>query len=552
MGYSGRPRQSFDHWVSFDGQGVYHNPELNINGRLEKREGYTTDLLTDYAIDFIDQQPIDRPYFLMLSHKAVHEPFEPAERHKYAFGRDRELPEPHSWADDFRGKPIWQKRDLLSDVRWSYRTRDREQENLPDTVSPRSWKDAREENKRFVDQLRCVSAVDEGIGRLIDKLAERGTLDNTLIVFASDNGYFHQEHRRCDKRLAYDESMRIPMIVVYPEAVEKGSTISQLVTNADFAPTVLDFAGITIPPQMQGRSMRPLFAGDVSDWRDHVFYEYWTELVHSIPTMIAVRTRQFKLVRYPNIKDLEELYDLENDPSELKNLVDAPEYSEEKAEMERLLEESAKEVGWKPRVFPLNLPRVRGKAGTLLDLGVQDGELVDRVSSKEIPLVSDMQTEGSSLVFDDELAPIRLPYDSTLEPSSWPYEVEVSFQADSDGALLSQSGDGGGLAIFVEEQRPVVTLRISSWVTITTTIDGPTLSPGSWTNVRVCVDYNQLSMAVNGEPVETVALPLPFKKPTKGALVLGGPSDTPASKDCLSEPFTGRVRYLQVRRPTVD
>ena len=552
MGYSGRPRPSFDLWISFDGQGVYHDPELNIMGKIEKREGYTTDLLTNYAIDFIDRQPTDHPYFLMLSHKAVHEPFEPAERHKYAFGHDRELPEPASWTDDFRGKPLWQKRDLLNDARWSYRTRDRENEMVPDVVPPRSWDDARKENRRFVDQLRCIAAVDEGVGRLIEKLVDRGTLDNTLIVFASDNGYFQQEHRRCDKRLAYDESMRIPMIIVYPGVVRKGSSINQMITNADFAPTVLDFAGIAIPPQMQGRSMRPLFEGDDSGWREHTFYEYWTELVHSIPTMIAVRTKQLKLVRYPNTDELQELYDLESDPAELLNVVDAPQYAEQRVAMEKLLEESAEEVGWKRRVFPLNLPRVLGKAGILLDIGVEEGVLMDRSTSKRLTLASDVQTDDSSWGLNGQSPPLGLAYSEDIEPSYWPYEIEVSFQADDDGVLLSQSGEAGGLAIFVEDRRPVVTLRISSWVTITTTIDGPTLAPGQWADVIVRVDYNQLSMSVNGAPVETVALPLPSKKPTKGPLVVGGPSIIPASKDCISKPFSGRVRCLQVRRPEVE
>ncbi|MEN1680954.1 MAG: sulfatase-like hydrolase/transferase, partial [Planctomycetota bacterium] len=215
MGFSGRPRPTFDHWISFDGQGVYNDPVLNVNGSEVKRKGYTTDLLTDCAIEFIDKQPQDKPYFLMLSHKAVHEPFQPAQRHRHAFGRGRGLPEPESWRDSFEGKPRWQRREQSKDARWHYRTREREQEQLPDSVAPEPW----DSKQRYVDQLRCLSAVDDGVGRLIEKLRQRGSLDNTLIVFTSDNGYFHLEHRRWDKRLAYDESIRIPMVVAYPGVV---------------------------------------------------------------------------------------------------------------------------------------------------------------------------------------------------------------------------------------------------------------------------------------------------------------------------------------------
>jgi N-acetylglucosamine-6-sulfatase len=545
MGFSGRPRPTFDHWISFDGQGVYNNPKLNINGKPTQRQGYITDILTQYAVDYIQQQPTDRPYFLMLSHKAVHEPFQPAERHADSLGPDRSTPEPVSWRDDFRGKPLWQRRERTSDVRWHYRTRDREQEQIPDSVPAEPWKP----EQRYVDQLRCILAVDDGVGRVMEALRKRGTLDKTLIVFASDNGYFHLEHRRWDKRLAYDESMRIPMIVAYPEVVGEGSTVSQLVTNADFSPTILDYAGLPTPSQMQGGSMRPLFEDANADWRDHVYYEYWTELVHSIPTMIAVRTKKTKLVHYPTLADLDELYDLEDDPHELKNLVSANEYGKRYTMMKGLLDQAVQDAGWKPRVFPLNLPRVRGQSGTLLEIEVENGGLVDRISSQRLAPAAEVRADDEVLVLRSTSPPIELPYSKQCEPSSWPYDIEVSFKAETDGVLFSQSGPASGLAFFVEDSRPVVTARVKTWTTTTTTIDGPKLTPGDWTDVRITVDFNRLAMSVNGKLVEEVALPLPLKKPTKSPMIIGGPSQIQASQECPSTPLSGLVRRLRIRRP---
>ena len=207
MGSSGQARPHFDEWLSFDGQGKYYDPEfIYTDGSREKLKGYTTDILTDRAIDFVQRQPEGQPFFLMLSHKAVHEPFQPAPRHKTAFGAKTMDPQPVSWNDTFEGKPEWQIRQRTRDVRWNWRTRDVEEEQLPDAIALEPWK----KKKKYVDQLRCLAAVDDGVGRLVEVLRERGNLDNTLIVFTSDNGYFHLEHRRWDKRLAYEESLQDP------------------------------------------------------------------------------------------------------------------------------------------------------------------------------------------------------------------------------------------------------------------------------------------------------------------------------------------------------
>jgi N-acetylglucosamine-6-sulfatase len=366
-----------------------------------------------YAIDFIKQQPKDKPYFVMLSHKAVHEPFMPAPRHKQAYGADAKLAEPPSYAEDFADKPAWQRRQATREVRWHYRTREIEEEKLPAAVPPEPWKD----HNKYVDQLRCLAAVDEGIGRIIELLRERGTLDNTIIVFTSDNGYFHMEHRRWDKRLAYEESLRIPLLVVYPGHIKPGSTVSQLVTNADFAPTILSYAGLAVPPQMQGASMKPLFEEPNPRWRNAVFYEYWKELAHSIPAMTALRTDRYKLITYPEIKDLDELFDLQKDPHEMNNLAVDPAHADLHASMKAQLEEARIYSGWSANAFPKNFPRINGQEGIQLDLVAQDGALVDRANSG-VPFTPDnLQVREDGAYFDGTAAAVRVPFQQAIDPA---------------------------------------------------------------------------------------------------------------------------------------
>jgi N-acetylglucosamine-6-sulfatase len=544
MGNSGAPRPYFDYWLSFKGQGVYNDPLFNINGEKIQQKGYTTDLLTDYAIDFINDQPKEQPFFLMLSHKAVHEPFQPAPRHKDAFGANTTTPEPESWSEDFADKPAWIRRQRARDVRWNYRTRDYAEENLPDMIPPPDWKPT----KKYVDQLRCLSAVDEGLGRIMEVLRERGTLDNTLIVFTSDNGYFHLEHQRWDKRLAYEESLRIPMIVVYPGKIQAGSTVTQLITNADFAPTVLGYAGLEVPCQMQGADMQPLFEEENPQWRDAIFYEYWKELVHAIPTMTAVRTDRYKLITFPEIDDIDELYNLDTDPHEMSNLVHDPAYAGLHAEMLEKLYQNEVAYDWDLNVFPKNLPRIRGEQGVLLDLTVDDGQFVDKSLSGEEIRQRKLEIRENSLYFDGDRGAIQVAFNPTLDPAAWPFRIDVAVRPESDGVIAVQSTPGYGFKIFVQDGRPGVSVHCKTWIDTTTTIDGPDSILGNWAHLEVLIDYNRLVFIVDGIVAESVSLPLPFKGSPKTPLVIGSTGTHPVAEGIPDNPFRGEIRRFTLQR----
>lgn len=305
-GASDEPRPGFDRWVSFRGQGVYENPTFNIDGERVAREGYTTDLITEYSVEFL-RKPRTKPFLLYVSHKAVHSPFTAAARHKGAYA-DTRYPYPASMADteaNYRGKPEWVRRQRNS---WH---------GVDGMYNKTTDMDT------FVkDYAETLLAVDEGLGRIMGALRDLGLFDSTLIVFTSDNGFQFGEHGLIDKRTMYEASARVPLIVHCPELFPGGTRRSELVLNVDFAPTFLDAAGLTVPETMQGRSFYPLLGGAQAEWREAFLYEYfWERSFPQTPTVFGVRAGRYKLMQYHGVWDRYELYDLEADPDEMHNLL---------------------------------------------------------------------------------------------------------------------------------------------------------------------------------------------------------------------------------------
>jgi arylsulfatase A-like enzyme len=298
MGTDATPRPGFDRWVSFKGQGVYNDPPLNVDGQQVQATGYVTDVLTGYAEDFL-RKPHSKPFALYLAHKAVHGPFTPAARHKDLFA-DEKIVRTANAKDSLDGKPVLQR--MVNGQRAA--PGDGSSDDL------------------IKNQLRCLTAIDEGVGRIWKALEETRQLDNTFIVFTSDNGYFWGEHHLGDKRWAYEESLRIPMLMRYPKRIKAGSKIAQMVMNVDMAPTMLDLVGVSAPAEVQGRSILPLLKGPVKGWRTAFLSEYFMEPNYArVPSWQAVRNERWKYVHYTELKGMDELYDLKSDPLEMKNLI---------------------------------------------------------------------------------------------------------------------------------------------------------------------------------------------------------------------------------------
>lgn len=297
-----RERPHYDYVASFVGQGRYFDCPLLVNGTETPTKGWVDDVSTDYAIRFLDQQPKEKPFFLWLGFKSPHGPRGGAnlpERVKNLYTNDTSRPTPNTSLAAIYN----------SDASNS-------------GAAPRSKGEIPAQVEGHRDFMRHVTAIDSSVGRLLNALERTGRRENTIVIFTSDNGYYLGEHGLGDKRSAYDESLRVPLLIRLPAAAPARSALNDaMVLNLDYGPTILDYAGAAPLPGAQGRSLRPLLEGRVpSDWRNAFFYEYFREGNFAAPTVLALRTATHKLITYPGRKDWTEVFDLKRDPYETKNL----------------------------------------------------------------------------------------------------------------------------------------------------------------------------------------------------------------------------------------
>lgn len=342
------PRKGFDYWLSFNGQGKYIDPSLNENGRDFIQKGYITNILTDYAQRWI-QKPRDKPFCLFIWHKAVHASFTPESRDSTAFS-DAKIPEYENWYDDMEDKPAWLRRGWLYGVHYKNWI-DSKGKPVPGKIDPRP---RNPQDSKGLNYLRTMLAVDRSVGDVRKCLEENQLLDNTIIVYGSDNGYFLGAHQRGDKRLMYEESLRIPLIVKYSKLIKPGSECNEMVLNIDVAPTLIELAGAKIPGKMQGTSFVPLLENKKTDWRKSFMYEYFQEAyAPGLVTVIGVRTKRYKYIEsLHRANDINELYDLEKDPGEMVNKIGDPKYQSIKLAMIKELNQlKVKNNFFDPEVF---------------------------------------------------------------------------------------------------------------------------------------------------------------------------------------------------------
>jgi N-acetylglucosamine-6-sulfatase len=328
--------------VSFRGQGTYlpEGQTLNVDGKQVPRRGYITDELTDYALEWLDHRDRSRPFFLYLSHKAVHVDrlpgeqrltFIAAERHRGRY-EGKPVPDPPSQSaaaagDD--GRPRWVKdqRNSFHGVDFPYHSR-------------------LDVDEYFRHYAETLLALDESVGRVVEVLRAQGVLDSTLIVYMGDNGFAFGEHGLIDKRTAYEESMRIPMVARAPGLLPAGARVDAVAANIDIAPTMLEAAGLAPPAGLDGRSLLGVARGEAQGWRDEVLYEYfWERNFPQTPTIHALRGERYKYIRYHGLWDSDELFDLEADPHEMKNLIRDPAHAKTVEAMNARLFEVLEESG---------------------------------------------------------------------------------------------------------------------------------------------------------------------------------------------------------------
>jgi N-acetylglucosamine-6-sulfatase len=338
MGNDPTPRPGFDYWVAIPGQGRTTDPELFEDGRIHEVPGYITDVLTDRAVSFIEQVR-NKPFFLYIGHKAIHPDavqlddgsvdltvpggYMPAPRHRGRYEDEVFPPRANvvSGPEELAGKPALQR---ALNAKYS-----------PEIMAEfgEGGLDPGSSHETIVRRAEMLLAVDDGLGRIMETLEAQGILDDTFVLFTSDNGFFYGEHNlSLERRLPYEESVRSPLIVRYPPVTEAGEQVHGLVASVDIAPTVLEITGTPIGEQVQGRSFVPLLMGDTSQARESVLVEFNT-YENPFPWLLdmdyrALRTDRYKLIHWVRYPGEEELYDLEADPFEIRNRIDDPAMAE--------------------------------------------------------------------------------------------------------------------------------------------------------------------------------------------------------------------------------
>ena len=306
---SAEPRRGFDQWVSFRGQGSYFDPTLNINGEQQQFEGYNASIVTDQALQWLKGRESEEPFFMYLSHKNVHSPFRPHPKDEGRYD-DAEMPHPQSMKnirENYRMKPDWVKKQ-----RYGWHGVEHMYHRGMDSF-----------NRRLRNYSEALYSMDREIGRVLDYLEKSDQAENTLVIYMGDNGFMWGEHGLIDKRQMYAPSVRVPMLAWSPGFIEEGRTINQMVQNIDVAPTLLDVADAEPVNKIDGRSFLPLLQDRPVDWRDSIIYEYyWEYNFPHTPTMFGIRTDQWKYVFYYGLWDLNELYNVQEDPREMHNLID--------------------------------------------------------------------------------------------------------------------------------------------------------------------------------------------------------------------------------------
>ena len=533
---SQRERPGFDYHASFIGHARYVDPPFIVDGKDTPTKGWIDDISTDYAIEFLRKQKgSSKPWSLVVGLKSPHGPCEP----------------PARAAKRFAGE---------------------EARAVPNLTSPAIYvgeKKAKRPGKDTglvpvaLDYFRCVSAADDCLGRLLAALDECGFSSDTVVIYTSDNGYYLGEHGLGDKRSAYDESLRVPLIVRYPPLGDaaRGLVRDEMVLNLDLAQTLLDFAGVPSPKEMQGRSWRPLLTSGTTGWRQSWFYEYFAEKQKNsrVPDITAVRTEDAKLINYVGHDEWSELFDLKADPFETRNVIGDPAY---KAVRDRLTAEHERlliEVGYRVPDY-VDRPEWWGLPGgpdaQAFKPGVRLNFDFTKLDGKRVPDLSGLENEGTlhavglaegrdgrkALLMDGK-GYVEVPKSKSLNPAGNAWSVEAVVKAEQpDGMILARGGKTAGYALWLKQGRPVFTVAlgnkpfsveakepVSGWVTLAGSI----------------TEGAKLTLAVNGVVVGELRLPGLLERDPNDVMQIGADLGSPVVESAPPQ-FKGSIERVRI------
>lgn len=348
-------------------QGLYWNPIYNVNGKEEKFKGYATNLSTDFAMNWLEQErDKSKPFMMILQYKAPHRPWEPDKKYENLWD-DIEMPYPDNFNDDYKGRELtagntemtmehFSRKDMKlkapSDlkgkdlVKWNFYGTKNEEVVTPEGMSfeeGRKWR----YQTYIKDYLACVKSVDDNIGRVLKYLDDNNLTENTIVVLTSDQGFYLGEHGFFDKRFIYEESIRMPLIVRYPKMVKPNSVSEDVVRNIDFASTLLDLAGIKFTEKVQGISFKPILLNKTpKNWNQAAYYHYYEfPYWHHVQPHYGIRTQKYTLAHFYYSVDVWELYDLEKDPKQMNNVYNDPKYAKVIADLKKQLKQLMVDAG---------------------------------------------------------------------------------------------------------------------------------------------------------------------------------------------------------------
>ncbi|XZE43400.1 sulfatase family protein [Pirellulaceae bacterium SH467] len=503
MGSQSGQRPGFDFSASFVGQGVYFNCPFEIDGEKHATDGWVDDVSTEYALGFIENNK-SRPFSLVIGYKTCHGPFTPPERHQKTYGEANAKVVPNL-ATPAIYRPVGGKGGGTNQAK-----------------VPSDQKVV----KTNLGMFRGLRAIDENVGRILEQLDRLGLRDNTVVVYSSDNGYYLGEHGLGDKRSAYEEAMRVPMIVRYPKMVSRGSVRDEMVLNIDLAPTFLELAGLKVPDDMQGKSWKPLFSGTggATNWRKSFFYNYFFERPFGTPSVTAVRTEYAKLIKYPGHEEWTELFDLSNDPYETKNLVDAPNANALREDLEEEYRKQIDAVQFHvPSYADENIPPAPGRDSParskvnrwVLDLDFSNAKSRNEAMVKKSNIAFGTGRDGKEAAILDGEAFIEVPKSSPLDPTLSPFEIEAVVLAENDGTVIAHGGQSLGYTLVIADGKPLFGYRSAAGLKA---IRGPDSLIGNWAKITAKLTVEKkLQLFVNGKLEAEVAIEeLILKNPNDG------------------------------------
>ena len=576
----------FDYWEILPGQGQYYNPPMILNGQRIKKEGYITDIITDESLDWLkNKRDKNKPFVLLCHHKAPHREWEPALNHLSDYDGVK-FPEPPTLFDDYSGrgkaeheqdmmiKSTMNAKDLkltppptmnagqrkIWDAYYHPRNEEFKKQHLEGDDLVR-WK-----YQRYLhDYFAVIASVDDGVGKLLDYLKESGLDQNTVVVYTSDQGFFLGEHGWFDKRWIFEESLKTPLLVRWPGVTKPGSVNDSIVSNLDYGETILDACGVQPPPEMQGRSMRPVLEGQTPpDWRKAFYYHYYEHPgPHNVPKQYGVITDQYKLVYfYEPDENYWELFDLKADPHELKSVYDDPNYASVRKELHARLDAlrtQLKEPAQDPpdSMIPAKGQAAGGPAGRAKPLNAWVLEYrFDRDKPSQVIGASGKGNFGkpsavklvegrngaNAREFDGN-AYIEVPRSQSLNPAVGQWTIEVTFKADKpEGVVLAQGGESNGYCLYLESGKPRFAVAGGKELTVVA-VDQPVV--GKWVTVHARDDENNASLDIDGQSPAREHLKQPIQRQPNEALQIG--ADLGSSVTGEDRPkFAGLIESVRI------